>query len=84
MRTLPAHELSKTYGWYQRVLNLRVAEVYAGRALVFLQELKEKLPLRDMDTWTTESLLGHLEQIAPGFQRWADRFQKGGKHPENN
>lgn len=78
MRDLPPAELSATYGWYQNSLNLRVADVYAERGLAFIRELREKLPLRDMDAWTTESLLGHLEQIAPGFQRWAARFQKGG------
>jgi hypothetical protein len=79
MRGLPPAELSATYGWYQNILNLRVADVHAERGLAFLQELKEKLPLRNMDKWTTESLLGDLEQIAPGFQRWAARLQQGGK-----
>jgi hypothetical protein len=61
------------------VLNLRVADVYEEHGLLFLRTLKEKLPLRNMDTWTTESLLGQLESIAPGFQRWADRLEKDAK-----
>jgi hypothetical protein len=79
MRTLPAAELAQTYGWYQNALNLRVADIYGEHGLAFLRTLKETLPFRTMDTWTTESLLGYLEQIAPGFQRWADRLQKGAK-----
>jgi hypothetical protein len=65
------------------VLNLRVADIYANHGLGFLRALKEKLPFHSMSTWTTESLLADLERIAPGFQQWADEFQKGGTHPEN-
>ena len=79
MRALPAAELAPTYGWYQNVLNLRVADVYEEHGLLFLRTLKEKLPLCNMDTWTTESLLGQLESIAPAFQRWADRLEKDAK-----
>jgi hypothetical protein len=76
MRTLPPAELGATYGWYQYVLNLRVADVYGRHGIAFLRALKERLPFRTMNTWTTESLLGHLDRIAPGFQRWADELQK--------
>jgi hypothetical protein len=83
MRGRPPAELASTYGWYQVVLNLRVADIYANHGLGFLRALKEKLPFHSMSTWTTESLLADLERIAPGFQQWADEFQKGGTHPEN-
>jgi hypothetical protein len=79
MRNLPADELGPTYGWYQNVLNLRVADLYEEHGLGFLPTLREKLPLDTLDDWTTESLLAHLEQIAPGFQRWADDLQRGGR-----
>ena len=83
MRALPPAELAPTYGWYQTVLNLRVADIYAKHGLAFLRTLKDRLPFRTMDTWTTESLLGHLENIAPGFRRWADELQEGAVHPRN-
>jgi hypothetical protein len=81
MRGLPPAELASTYGWYQVVLNLRVADIYATHGLGFLRALKENLPFHSMNTWTTESLLADLERITPGFQRWADEFQKGANHP---
>ena len=84
IRTLPADELAQTYAWYQYLLNLRAADIYPKHGLGFLRALKEKLPFHSMSTWTTESLLADLERITPGFQRWADEFQKGGKHPKNN
>jgi hypothetical protein len=82
MRSLPPAELSATYGWYQNVLNLRAADVYAARGLIFLRALRETLPLRTMDAWTTDALLGDLERIAPGSQRWADELQRD-KQPRN-
>lgn len=84
MRTLPADELGPTYGWYQNVLNLRVADVYAKHGLAFLRTLKQNLPLNTMDNWTTQSLLASLEQISPGFQEWADELQKGVKGVRKN
>jgi hypothetical protein len=84
MRGLPPAELASTYGWYQVGLNLRVADIYANHGLGFLRALKETLPFQSMSTWTTESLLADLERITPGFQRWADEFQKSANHPKNN
>jgi hypothetical protein len=58
-------------------LKLRVADIYGKHRLTSLRDLKAKLPFDRMSTWTTESVLEDLERIAPGFQRWADEFQKG-------
>jgi len=76
MRTLPPNELAQTYGWYQYLLNVRVADVHREHGLAFLQKLRAKLPLDNLDKWSSESLLRDLEQIAPGFQEWAAQFQK--------
>ena len=84
MRSLAGPELAQTYGWYQVMLNLRVVETYAQHGLPFLRRLKETLPVDTMDDWTTESLLDCLEQIAPGFQRWADKFKSGTKKSGND
>jgi hypothetical protein len=64
--------------------NLRAIDIYTKYGLGFLRALKEKLPFHSISTWTTESLLADLERITPGFQRWADEFQNGGKYSENN
>ena len=83
MRSLPGPELAQTYGWYQFALNLRVVDVHAEHGVAFLRAIKT-FPVDTLADWTTESLLARLEQIAPGFQRWADTFQSGKKRPGNN
>ncbi len=84
MNDLPPNELAKTYGWYQFMLNLRVADIYDQHGLEFLRSLKGSLPWDGQDDWTTESLLTQLEQIAPGFQGWADELQGGAKQAIRN
>jgi hypothetical protein len=84
MKGLPPEELAPTFGWYQLVLNLRVADVYAKYGLAFLRVMKESLLFHSMTSWTTDSLIVDLERITPGFQRWADEFQVGGKESRNN
>lgn len=75
MRDLPGPEIARTYGWYQFMLNLRVADIYEQRGLGFLRELKEKLPWNDSHNWTTASLLPLLEEVSPGFEHWAESLQ---------
>jgi hypothetical protein len=84
MRTLPPAEMASTYAWYQFILNLRVADIYERHGFDFLRALKERLPFRSMDSWTTKSLLGYLDRIAPGFQRWADELEKADKWSGNH
>ncbi len=72
MNSLPGIELSRTYAWYQFILNLRAVEIYEQHGLGFLRALKDKLPWHDSDDWTTASLLPLLEEIAPGFEAWAE------------
>jgi hypothetical protein len=75
MRDLSPDELGRTYGWYQNMLNLRVADVYDQYGIAFLRALKEDLPWHDLDTWTTASLLPGLEDIAPGFEAWSESLE---------
>lgn len=83
MRGLPPAEVGQTYGWYQNLLNLRVAEVFEQHGVGFLRAVRDRLAWDEMDTWTTASLLPRLEEIAPGFQAWADRLERRtGSAPE--
>ncbi|HJS52899.1 MAG TPA: hypothetical protein VJ765_00105 [Chitinophagaceae bacterium] len=82
MRSLPGPELAQTYGWYQLFLNLRAAELFAEHGQNFLVKLREGLPLNEMDKWTTDLLLSHLELIAPGFRKWANNLESGIKKQE--
>ena len=75
MSDLPGPEIARTYGWYQVMLNLRVADIYEQRGLGFLRELKEELPWNDSHNWTTASLFPLLEKVSPGFDHWAESLQ---------
>jgi hypothetical protein len=79
MRTLPPTELAQTYGWYQYLLNARVADVHRAHGLAFLQKLKTTLPFDNLDKWSLESVLRDLEHIAPGFREWAARLKTDAK-----
>lgn len=72
MRELPPKDFVRTYAWYQNLLNLRAAELYEAHGLDFLRGLRSELPWDDLGQWTTETVMPHLEQLAPGFQEWAD------------
>jgi hypothetical protein len=83
MRSLPGPELGRTYGWYQVVLNLRVADTYSEHGIAFLRQLRTTLPLDSLDHWTTELLLARLDALAPGFQKWAAHLPGDLRKPEN-
>ncbi|HEX6134812.1 MAG TPA: hypothetical protein VFZ24_12665 [Longimicrobiales bacterium] len=72
MLDLPPDELARTYGWYQMLLNLRVAELHDEHGLDLLRRLRRELPWAESDQWTTESILPLVERAAPGFRAWAD------------
>lgn len=77
MLRLPPEQFASTYGWYQNLLNVRAAEVYDERGTSFLPALRDQLPWRDADEWTTESLLPLLETVSPGFEAWARALEEG-------
>ena len=74
---LAPEEFAATYAWYQNLLNLRAAELYDEHALAFLRGLRDRLDWRLPASWTTESLLPHLEELAPGFDAWARGLERG-------
>ncbi len=39
--------------------------------------MKDRLAWEEAGSWTTESLLASLEQIAPGFEAWARDLENG-------
>lgn len=74
MKDLPPEELAQTYAWYQNLLVLRAAALYEKDGLCFIRALRDRLP-DDPGSWTTASLLPLLEEIAPGFEGWANDLQ---------
>ncbi|HEY6625868.1 MAG TPA: hypothetical protein VIZ21_02840 [Ignavibacteriaceae bacterium] len=62
------------YHWYQITFIKRVIDVYNKSGLNFIREVKEKI---SWDMWrTTEELLLELEEITPGFIKWAAQLRK--------
>ena len=69
------------YAWYQAKLNLKAVAVYEEYGLDFVARFKRTLPWDDVESWTTDRLLTHLERTAPGFQAWAADFEKTDGNP---
>jgi len=62
------------YHWYQVTFIKRVIDVYNKSGLNFIREVKEKI---SWDKWRiTEELLLELEEITPGFIKWAAQLRK--------
>jgi hypothetical protein len=72
------------YGWYQGMFEQRARETYLRLGLKFLRGLKEAFPRSPEQRASEEEpfatrmkpaeLLGRLDRIAPGFQKWAEEF----------
>ena len=77
MARLPPQQSGQVYAWYQNLLNVRAADLYAEHGLDFLREVRDQLPWANSDEWTTDMLLTHLESFAPGFQLWAEQLRQG-------
>ncbi len=77
MNTLPAEELSRTYGWYQCLLDLKAAEIYKHSGLDFIIQLKEQLDLDMDEKLTNDELLTDLDKISPGIKQWANDLENG-------
>jgi hypothetical protein len=61
----------ETFGWYQAMVHQRAAEVYKTAGLQFLPALRKAGLTADVKYATAADLLERLEEIAPGFERWA-------------
>lgn len=77
MTRLPPQQVGQVYAWYQILLNLRAADLYAEHGLGFLRDVRDQLPWVTADQWTTEQLLTNVESFAPGFHGWAERLEGG-------
>ena len=75
IRGLAPAERARTYAWYQVMLNLWAAELYEEHGLDFLRAVRDRLPWETSASWTTQSLLPALEQIAPGSEAQASALQ---------
>lgn len=62
----------ENYGWFQNAFQERIREVYAAKGLNFIRLVKEKLSDSSFQPATAQELLEKLEEIEPGFIKWAD------------
>ena len=63
------------YGWFQNAFQERIREVYAAKGLNFIRLVKEKLSDSSFQPATAKELLEKLEEIEPGFLKWADSLE---------
>jgi hypothetical protein len=61
----------ETYGWYQAMFHQRVAAAHKVSGLKFLTMLRTAGLTADVKYATAADLLKRLEEISPGFERWA-------------
>lgn len=74
------------YGWYQGMFEVRVRQLYPKMGLKFLEELRRRFPASTdaskeqrangeaASSVSPTRVLEQVEQIAPGFQVWAQGF----------
>ena len=66
------------YVWFQNAFQERVREVYSKRGLHFIRLVKEKLLDASFQPKTAVELLETLEEIEPGFLKWAETLKQKG------
>ena len=64
------------YVWFQNAFQERIKEVYAKRGLDFIRLAKEKLSDPAFEPKTSFELLEALEEIEPGFIKWAETLEQ--------
>ena len=64
------------YVWYQNAFQERIREVYSKKGLDFIRLVKEKLSDSSFQPKTAIELLESLEEIEPGFIKWAESLKK--------
>ena len=61
----------ETYGWFQGMFHARLAELYEERGLEFLNDLRAAGLITGVKYEMATELISQLEEVVPGFQRWA-------------
>ena len=64
------------YVWYQNVFQDRIRAVYDEQGLDFLRHTLDRLSNAEWDPESSAELLAVLEEIAPGFLAWAERYER--------
>jgi hypothetical protein len=64
------------YVWFQNAFQERIKEVYSKRGLDFIRLAKEKLSDSSFQPETADELLEFLEEIEPGFIKWAEPLEQ--------
>ena len=70
----------ETYGWFQGMFQMRLAELYEARGLAALNEFRQAGIIEGRTYETPAELLARLEKVTPGFQQWA-ALVEGRKQP---
>ncbi|MDX1673266.1 MAG: hypothetical protein R3314_00585 [Longimicrobiales bacterium] len=71
--------LSSTQGatdlsWYHNAFNLRAAQLYRRHGSDLMHRFRSELPWSRIESWTTDELLGLLDELSPGFLAWAEEM----------
>jgi hypothetical protein len=72
------------YGWYQGMFESHIQTLYPKMGLQFLKELRQRFPaaagavvdIPVPNAVPPEQVLAEVEKFAPGFESWAEGFQK--------
>lgn len=65
---------ANTLGWYQNAFNREAARLYRRHGTELLGRIREELPWRLIESWTTDDLLEWMEALSPGFRAWAEEM----------
>jgi len=66
-----------TYAWFQGMFHVRLVDLYKERGIGFFADLRGAGIVAGAKYQTTSELLTRLDQVAPGFQRWATLLGRG-------
>lgn len=64
------------YVWFQNAFQERIRDVYSKKGLDFIRLVKEKLSDSSFQPKTAIELLESLEEIEPGFIKWAETLKQ--------
>ena len=64
------------YVWFQNAFQERIREIYPKKGVDFIRLVHERLSDSTFKPETADELLKLLEEIEPGFVKWADSLKK--------
>lgn len=64
------------YVWFQNAFQERIRDIYTNKGLDFIRLVNDRLSDSSFKPETADDLLRLLEEIEPGFVKWADSLKK--------